>query len=239
MKGMLYMNLLNLKNVSKIYKTGKIDVCALNDINLSINKGELVAIIGESGSGKSTMLNLLGGLDTPTSGEINVDGMIINKLGDNELSNYRRDSIGFVFQYYNLLPYFTVEENIVLPLRMAKKKVDKDYLEKIINTLGLNDRITHLPSELSGGQQQRVAIARALINKPNIILADEPTGNLDSKNTKEVLELLKHTSSKFNQTIIIVTHDLSITNYVNRVITMEDGNIISDEVSNIEEFSIG
>lgn len=233
------MNLLNLKNVSKIYKTGKIDVCALKDINLSINKGELVAIIGESGSGKSTMLNLLGGLDTPTSGEINVNGMVINKLGDNELSNYRRDSIGFVFQYYNLLPYFTVEENIVLPLRMAKKKIDKDYLNSIINTLGLNDRRTHLPSELSGGQQQRVAIARALINKPNIILADEPTGNLDSKNTKEVLELLKHTSSKFNQTIIIVTHDLSITNYVNRVITMEDGNIISDEVSNIEEFSIG
>lgn len=233
------MNLLNLKNVSKIYKTGKIDVCALKDINLSINKGELVAIIGESGSGKSTMLNLLGGLDTPTSGEINVNGMIINKLGDNELSNYRRDAIGFVFQYYNLLPYFTVEENIVLPLRMAKKKIDKDYLNSIINTLGLNDRRTHLPSELSGGQQQRVAIARALINKPNIILADEPTGNLDSKNTKEVLELLKHTSSKFNQTIIIVTHDLSITNYVNRVITMEDGNIISDEVSNIEEFSIG
>lgn len=233
------MNLLNLKNVSKIYKTGKIDVCALKDINLSIDKGELVAIIGESGSGKSTMLNLLGGLDTPSSGEINVNGMVINKLGDNELSNYRRDAIGFIFQYFNLLPYFTVEENILLPLRMAKKKIDKDYLNAIINTLGLNDRRTHLPSELSGGQQQRVAIARALINKPNIILADEPTGNLDSKNTKEVLELLKYTSSKFNQTIIIVTHDLSITNYVNRVITMEDGNIISDEVSNIEEFSIG
>lgn len=233
------MNLLNLKNVSKIYKTGKIDVCALKDINLSIDKGELVAIIGESGSGKSTMLNLLGGLDIPTSGEINVNGMVINKLGDNELSNYRRDAIGFIFQYFNLLPYFTVEENILLPLRMAKKKIDKDYLNAIINTLGLNDRRTHLPSELSGGQQQRVAIARALINKPNIILADEPTGNLDSKNTKEVLELLKYTSSKFNQTIIIVTHDLSITNYVNRVITMEDGNIISDEVSNIEEFSIG
>lgn len=233
------MNLLNLKNVSKIYKTGNIDVCALKDVNLSINKGELVAIIGESGSGKSTMLNLLGGLDTPTSGEINVNEMVINKLGDNELSNYRRDAIGFIFQYFNLLPYFTVEENIVLPLRMANKKVDKDYLEKIINTLGLNERRTHLPSELSGGQQQRVAIARALINKPSIILADEPTGNLDSKNTKEVLELLKHTSSKFNQTIIIVTHDLSITNYVNRVITMEDGNIISDEVSKVEEFSIG
>lgn len=233
------MNLLNLKNVSKIYKTGKIDVCALKDINLSIDKGELVAIIGESGSGKSTMLNLLGGLDIPTSGEINVNGMVINKLGDNELSNYRRDAIGFIFQYFNLLPYFTVEENILLPLRMAKKKIDKDYLNAIINTLGLNDRRTHLPSELSGGQQQRVAIARALINKPNIILADEPTGNLDSKNTKEVLELLKYTSSKFNQTIIIVTHDLSITNYVNRVITMEDGNIISDEVSKIEEFSIG
>lgn len=233
------MNLLNLKNVSKIYKTGKIDVCALKDINLSIDKGELVAIIGESGSGKSTMLNLLGGLDTPSSGEINVNGMVINKLGDNDLSNYRRDAIGFIFQYFNLLPYFTVEENILLPLRMAKKKIDKDYLNAIINTLGLNDRRTHLPSELSGGQQQRVAIARALINKPNIILADEPTGNLDSKNTKEVLELLKYTSSKFNQTIIIVTHDLSITNYVNRVITMEDGNIISDEVSNIEEFSIG
>lgn len=233
------MNLLNLNNVSKTYKTGKIDVCALKDINLSIDKGELVAIIGESGSGKSTMLNLLGGLDTPSSGEINVNGMVINKLGDNELSNYRRDAIGFIFQYFNLLPYFTVEENILLPLRMAKKKIDKDYLNAIINTLGLNDRRTHLPSELSGGQQQRVAIARALINKPNIILADEPTGNLDSKNTKEVLELLKYTSSKFNQTIIIVTHDLSITNYVNRVITMEDGNIISDEVSNIEEFSIG
>lgn len=233
------MNLLNLNNVSKTYKTGKIDVCALKDINLSIDKGELVAIIGESGSGKSTMLNLLGGLDIPTSGEINVNGMVINKLGDNELSNYRRDAIGFIFQYFNLLPYFTVEENILLPLRMAKKKIDKDYLNAIINTLGLNDRRTHLPSELSGGQQQRVAIARALINKPNIILADEPTGNLDSKNTKEVLELLKYTSSKFNQTIIIVTHDLSITNYVNRVITMEDGNIISDEVSNIEEFSIG
>lgn len=226
------MSLLELNKVSKIYKTEKIEVMALKDINLKINKGELIAIIGESGSGKSTMLNLLGGLDIPTVGEIIVNGMIINKLSDNALSNYRRDDIGFVFQYFNLIPYFTVEENIVLPIRMAKRKVDKKYVEEIIDTLGLKERKTHLPAELSGGQQQRVAIARALINQPSIILADEPTGNLDSKNSKEVMELLKYTSDKFSQTIIIVTHDLNVTSYVNRVITMRDGQILSDEVIN-------
>ena len=206
------------------------EVKALDNVNMEIEKGEFVAIIGESGSGKSTMLNLLGGLDTATFGDIYVNNKKISELDDNQLSTYRRDEVGFIFQYFNLIPYFNVIENIILPLRIAKRKVNEEYLEKILKVLGLDKRQKHLPSELSGGQQQRVAIARALINKPKIILADEPTGNLDIKNSKEVMKLLSELAKQFNQTIVMVTHDLSITNYAERVITMADGKIISNEV---------
>ena len=221
---------LKLKYIKKIYKAGELEVKALDNVNMDIEKGEFVAIIGESGSGKSTMLNLLGGLDTATFGDIYVNNKKISELDDNQLSTYRRDEVGFIFQYFNLIPYFNVIENIILPLRIAKRKVNEEYLEKILKVLGLDKRQKHLPSELSGGQQQRVAIARALINKPKIILADEPTGNLDIKNSKEVMKLLSELAKQFNQTIVMVTHDLSITNYAERVITMADGKIISNEV---------
>lgn len=221
---------LKLKYIKKIYKAGELEVKALDNVNMEIEKGEFVAIIGESGSGKSTMLNLLGGLDTATFGDIYVNNKKISELDDNQLSTYRRDEVGFIFQYFNLIPYFNVIENIILPLRIAKRKVNEEYLEKILKVLGLDKRQKHLPSELSGGQQQRVAIARALINKPKIILADEPTGNLDIKNSKEVMKLLSELAKQFNQTIVMVTHDLSITNYAERVITMADGKIISNEV---------
>ena len=221
---------LKLKYIKKIYKAGELEVKALDNVNMEIEKGEFVAIIGESGSGKSTMINLLGGLDTATFGDIYVNNKKISELDDNQLSTYRRDEVGFIFQYFNLITYFNVIENIILPLRIAKRKVNEEYLEKILKVLGLDKRQKHLPSELSGGQQQRVAIARALINKPKIILADEPTGNLDIKNSKEVMKLLSELAKQFNQTIVMVTHDLSITNYAERVITMADGKIISNEV---------
>lgn len=217
-----------LKDVCKIYENNSIKVNALRDINLKINEGEFISIIGTSGSGKSTLLHLLGGLDVCTKGEVLVDNIKLGTLIDKELSEYRRDKVGFIFQFFNLIPILNVEENITLPIRVAKKKIDFEYMNELLDILDLKNRRGHLPSQLSGGQQQRVAIARALLNKPKIILADEPTGNLDSENSKEVIELLKFASTNYNQTVLIVTHDNEIAKQAKRVITMKDGLIVSD-----------
>lgn len=222
------MEILRVENLTKTYGEGENKVEALKNINLSINKGEFVAIIGASGSGKSTLLHLLGGLDRPTTGKVVIDEKSIYDYNDNELSIFRRRKIGFIFQFFNLIPVLDVEENIELPVILDNEKADKKYLDEIINILNLNERRTHLPSELSGGQQQRVSIGRALINKPSIILADEPTGNLDSKNTRDVIDLLKFTAKKFNQTLILITHDTNIATMADRVITIDDGQIVND-----------
>lgn len=222
------MEILRIENLYKTYGEGDNKVEALKNINLSINKGEFVAIIGASGSGKSTLLHLLGGLDRPSSGRVIIDEKSIYDYKDEELSIFRRRKVGFIFQFFNLIPVLDVEENIELPVVLDNEKVDEKYLNEIISILNLEDRRTHLPSELSGGQQQRVSIGRALINKPSIILADEPTGNLDSKNTREVIELLKFTARKFNQTLILITHDSNIAAMADRVITIADGEIIED-----------
>ena len=222
------MEILRVENLTKTYGEGENKVEALKNINLSINKGEFVAIIGASGSGKSTLLHLLGGLDRPSTGKVVIDEKSIYDYNDDELSIFRRRKIGFIFQFFNLIPVLDVEENIELPVILDNEKPDKKYLDEIINILNLNERRTHLPSELSGGQQQRVSIGRALINKPSIILADEPTGNLDSKNTRDVIELLKLTARKFNQTLILITHDTNIATMADRVITIDDGQIVND-----------
>ncbi|OXX84974.1 peptide ABC transporter ATP-binding protein [Paraclostridium benzoelyticum] len=222
------MEILRVENLTKTYGEGENKVEALKNINLSINKGEFVAIIGASGSGKSTLLHLLGGLDRPTTGKVVIGEKSIYDYYDNELSIFRRRKIGFIFQFFNLIPVLDVEENIELPVILDNEKADKEYLDEIINILNLNERRTHLPSELSGGQQQRVSIGRALINKPSIILADEPTGNLDSKNTRDVIDLLKFTAKKFNQTLILITHDTNIATMADRVITIDDGKIVND-----------
>lgn len=222
------MEILRVENLTKSYGEGENKVEALKNINLSINKGEFVAIIGASGSGKSTLLHLLGGLDRPSTGKVIINEKSIYDYNDNELSIFRRRKVGFIFQFFNLIPVLDVEENIELPVILDNEKVDKNYLDEIINILNLNERRNHLPSELSGGQQQRVSIGRALVNKPSIVLADEPTGNLDSKNTRDVIELLKITAKKFNQTLILITHDTNIATMADRVITIEDGQIIKD-----------
>lgn len=223
------MEILKVENLSKSYGKGTTKVEALKNVNLSINKGEFVAIVGASGSGKSTLLHLLGGLDRPTGGKVIIDGESIYDYKEDRLAIFRRRKIGFIFQFFNLIPVLDVEENIALPALMDNDKIDKAYLNEIIEVLGLQERKTHLPSELSGGQQQRVSIGRALLNKPSIIFADEPTGNLDSKNSKEVIELLKFTAKKYNQTLVLITHDVNIAALSDRVITIEDGNIISDK----------
>ncbi|MBU3112488.1 ABC transporter ATP-binding protein [Clostridium lacusfryxellense] len=223
------MEILKVENLNKTYGKGDNKVEALKNINLSVNKGEFLAIVGASGSGKSTLLHLLGGLDRPTGGNVVIDGESIYDYKEEKLAVFRRRKIGFVFQSYNLLPILDVEENIALPALLDNDKVDKVYLEELINILGLNDRKKHLPSELSGGQQQRVSIGRAVFNKPSIILADEPTGNLDTKSSKDVIELLKFTAKKYNQTLILITHDVNIATMADRVITIEDGEIISDK----------
>lgn len=223
------MEILKVENLSKIYGTGENRVEALKDINLSVNKGEFVAIVGASGSGKSTLLHLLGGLDRPTSGQVIVDGEDIYRYQEERLAIFRRRKIGFVFQFFNLIPVLDVEENIALPALLDHEQVDKAYLAEIIKLLGLEDRKHHLPSELSGGQQQRVSIGRALLNKPSIVLADEPTGNLDSTTSKEVIELLKFTAKKYSQTLILITHDFNIAATADRVVTIQDGAIIADK----------
>lgn len=223
------MEILKVESLCKIYGNGETKVDALKDVNLSISKGEFVAIIGASGSGKSTLLHLLGGLDRPSSGKVVINGESIYDYNEEKLAIFRRRKIGFIFQFFNLIPVLDVEENIALPALLDSNKVDKKYLREIIGVLGLTDRKTHLPAELSGGQQQRVSIGRALLNKPAIILADEPTGNLDSKNSKEVIELLKLTAKKYNQTLILITHDINIAAMADRVITIADGGIVYDK----------
>ena len=222
------MEILQVNNLKKIYGSGANAVHALDGVNLSVEKGEFVAVVGTSGSGKSTLLHMLGGLDRPTDGTVTVDGKDIFSLKDEALTIFRRRKIGFVFQAYNLVPVLNVYENIVLPIELDGKKVDKAFVQEIVQTLGLEKRLNSLPGQLSGGQQQRVAIARALAAAPAIILADEPTGNLDSKTSQDVLSLLKVTSQKFSQTIVMITHNEEIAQMADRIIRIEDGRIISN-----------
>lgn len=220
------MIILETKNLKKIYGSGETAVHALDGVNLSIQNGEFISIVGTSGSGKSTLLHMLGGLDRPTSGDVIVDGKNIFSLKDEELTIFRRRKIGFVFQNYNLVPTLNVYENIVLPIGLDGNTPDKKYIDRIINILGLESKLKNMPNNLSGGQQQRVAIARALASKPAIILADEPTGNLDSKTSQDVLSLLKVTSEKFKQTIVMITHNEEIAQLADRIIHIEDGEIV-------------
>lgn len=220
------MEVIRAVNLSKIYKTGSIEVKAVNDINLSVNKGEFVAVTGRSGSGKSTLLHMLGGVDKPSSGNVFIDGIDIHALSDNDLSIFRRRRIGFIFQFFNLVPVLTAEENIMLPVLLDGRKVDQVYTQSLFSALDLNDKLGFLPSRLSGGEQQRVAIGRALITKPSIILSDEPTGNLDTVTSKEIVDLLKISARKFNQTTIMITHDPNIAAQADRIIVIEDGRII-------------
>lgn len=222
------MEILRVENLVKTYGQGDNIVNAVDNISLSVNKGEFVAIVGASGSGKSTLLHLLGGVDRPTSGEIYIDGNEINSMNNDNLAIFRRRQIGIVYQFYNLIPILTVEENISLPCDLDGNKPDKERMNLILKSFGLFDRRNHLPNELSGGQQQRTAIARALINNPAILLADEPTGNLDSKSTEEIMSILKMSNRDFNQTIIMITHNLEIAKEADRIITIQDGKIVRE-----------
>ena len=222
------MEILKVENLVKTYKNGSSLVHAVDNISFSVDKGDFVAIIGASGSGKSTLLHLLGGVDRPTSGKVYIDGTDIYKMDNDALAIFRRRQIGLIYQFYNLIPILNVEENIVLPTLLDNAKVDKKRVDEILKILGLDKRKMHLPNELSGGQQQRVSIGRALINNPALVLADEPTGNLDSKASDEIISLLRKSNEKYHQTIIVITHDLEIARMAKRVITLEDGKIISD-----------
>lgn len=224
------MDILRIEHLSKIYGKGDTEVRALDDVSFTVPKGQFVAIIGPSGSGKSTLLHILGGVDTPTDGHVYVDGTDITTLDETALAIFRRRQIGLIYQFYNLIPILTVEENMTLPLLLDDKKVDRAHFDSLVQVLGLQHRLGHLPSELSGGQQQRVSIGRALMNNPAILLADEPTGNLDSKNSKEIVELLRSFNKSLNQTVIIITHDERIALDADRVIAVEDGKIVKDEV---------
>jgi putative ABC transport system ATP-binding protein len=224
------MEILKVENLTKIYGKGNTAVTALDNVSFSVKKGEFVAVIGPSGSGKSTLLHILGGVDTPTSGKVYIDNTDIYGLGESNLAIFRRRQIGLIYQFYNLIPILNIEENITLPLLLDGRKEDKERLKELLVTLGLVDRINHLPNQLSGGQQQRVSIGRALINNPAIVLADEPTGNLDSKNSEDIIQLLKMYNQKYNQTLIIITHDERIALQADRVISIEDGKIAKDEV---------
>ena len=220
------MEILRAENLTKKYGKGESEVIAVDNVSFSVEKGEFLAIVGSSGSGKSTLLHLLGGVDRPTSGKVYVDGKDIYSLNDDNLAIFRRRQVGIIYQFYNLIPILNVEENITLPCDLDGNKVDENRLNELLKSLGLENRRKHLPNELSGGQQQGVSIGRAMINNPAIILADEPTGNLDSKSSEEIVELLKMTNKKYKQTIIMITHNLEIANEADRVITIEDGRIV-------------
>lgn len=223
------MEILRVENLSKVYGTKENKVVALDNVSFSVNKGEFVAIVGHSGSGKSTLLHLIGGVDRPTKGKVIIEGNDIYTLNDDNLAIFRRRQVGLIYQFYNLIPILTVEENITLPLELDNRKVDKFELNEIIKLLGLEKRRNHLPNELSGGQQQRTSIGRAIITKPAIILADEPTGNLDSKASEEVVTLLQKMNKDYKQTIIMITHNLEIASYADRIITIEDGKIVKEK----------
>lgn len=213
------MEILKVENLNKTYKSGTIEVKALDNISFSVEKGDFVAIVGSSGSGKSTLLHILGGVDRPTSGKVYLNGKDVYKLNENNLAIFRRREVGLIYQFYNLIPILNVKENITLPVLLDGKKPDTKYLNEIIHTLGLDNRVNHLPNELSGGQQQRVSIGRALMNHPALLLADEPTGNLDSKASSEIMELLQVSNEKYNQTIIMITHDKNLAINAKRIIT--------------------
>ncbi len=224
------MKILEIENLSKIYGSGETRVNALDNVSFTVEQGEFVAIVGPSGSGKSTLLHILGGVDTATSGKVIINGTDISQLDETALAIFRRRQIGLVYQFYNLIPILTVEENMTLPLLLDGRKPSREHLNSLISKLGLEKRLNHLPSQLSGGQQQRVSIGRALINNPAIMLADEPTGNLDSENSREIISLLRRFNRELNQTVIIITHDEKIALSADRVIAIEDGRITRDEV---------
>ncbi|MDP4096403.1 ABC transporter ATP-binding protein [Paenibacillus sp. P96] len=224
------MEILRIEHLSKIYGTGESVVKALDDVSFSVQKGEFVAIIGPSGSGKSTLLHLLGGVDRPTGGKVYVQDTDMYALNETQLAIFRRRQIGLIYQFFNLIPVLTVEENITLPLLLDRQKIDPKQLDSLVNTLNLQHRLNHLPNQLSGGQQQRVSIGRALIGNPAIMLADEPTGNLDSKNSSEIIDLLKMLNKTYHQTLIVITHDERIALQADRIISIEDGRIAKDEV---------
>lgn len=228
------MNILEVKNLSKIYGKDETKVVALDNVSFSVKQGEFVAIIGPSGSGKSTLLHILGGVDVPTKGSVIINGTDISTLDETNLAIFRRRQIGLIYQFYNLIPILTVEENLTLPLLLDGRKPNQKIIDSLVKTLGLENRLKHLPSQLSGGQQQRVSIGRALMNNPALMLADEPTGNLDSENTKEIISLLKKFNKENNQTLIVITHDERIALSADRVIAIEDGRITRDEVKTDE-----
>ena len=223
------MNILTCEGVRKMYGSGNNQVAALDGIDLTVSKGEFLAVIGASGSGKSTLLHILGSVDKPTSGKVTIDGTDLSKLNQTQAAIFRRRKVGLVYQFYNLIPTLTVQKNILMPLALDKKKPNKEYFEKIIRSLGIAERLESLPNQLSGGQQQRVAIARSLIYRPALLLADEPTGNLDQKNSKEIIDMLKLSNRNLEQTIVLITHDEKVALEADRIITIEDGHIISDE----------
>ena len=223
------MEILKTENLTKIYGLGDNKVVALDNINISVNSGEFVAIVGASGSGKSTLLHLLGGVDKPTSGTVYVNGKDIYKLSNDKLAIFRRKEVGLIYQFYNLIPILNAKENVTLPLELDNQKVNKEELDKLLKDLGIYERRNHLPNQLSGGQQQRVSIARALITHPAIVLADEPTGNLDSKSSEEIVELLKKANKEYKQTIIMITHNMEIAKEADRIIKIEDGHIVKED----------
>ena len=223
------MELLKIENLTKIYGSGENEVRALDNVSFSVEKGEFLAIIGPSGSGKSTLLHILGGVDRPTSGKVWLDGQDVYAQDEEQLAIFRRRQVGLIYQFYNLIPVLNVVENMTLPVLMDGRKVNEERLEELLDTLGLKDRTSNLPNQLSGGQQQRVSIGRALMNAPSVVLADEPTGNLDSKNSQEIVELLRSSNLKYNQTLIVITHDESIALQADRIIAIKDGRITRDE----------
>ncbi len=223
------MNILTCEEVRKVYGSGSNQMAALDRINLTVEKGEFVAVVGASGSGKSTLLHILGSVDKPTSGKVTIDGTDLSKLNQTQAAIFRRRKVGLVYQFYNLIPTLTVEKNILMPLALDKKKPNKEYFDKVVGSLGIEGRLQALPSQLSGGQQQRVAIARSLIYRPALLLADEPTGNLDQKNSREIIDMLKLSNRSLEQTIVLITHDEKVALEADRIITIEDGRIINDE----------